>query len=198
MRTPWLFIAGLAFLAACSSSKPSLTVPLAFHPEREVPGRYPFVTAAPSLKLFVAPVSDDRADKTKIGENTEVAGIPPRPIYSAGATPAEFVGSVLARELSSVGMAPVPEPQANRVLSVRLVRFYTTESTRYFTDVAATAEVRDAAGRVLWSGQSAGQSDRFGRSLSPENYNEGFSDATLQMVSGIVNDPGFRKAIATE
>jgi hypothetical protein len=194
-----LALSGLVATGACSSAKPSLTVPLTFSPEEQVSGRYPGLRAPASVRLFVAPVADERAQAETIGENTELSGRPPRPVYSTGPTAADFVGSVLARELSSVGMPVVTdESQLNRALTVTLTRFYTTESERYQTDVAATFEVRDHAGKVLWSAPASGHSDRFGRSLSTENYNQGFSDATLRMVAGVLNDPAFQRALATE
>lgn len=194
-----LALPALVLASACSSSKTDLTVPLTFRPEHQPHGQFASVQASPSLRLYVAPVSDDRADQRTIGENTEVAKKPPRPVYGSGPSPADFVGSILSRELLHARLTPVPDAaQANRILAVRLTRFYTAESSRYNTDVRGTAEVRDGSGHVLWTGQSAGQSSRFGSSLSPENYNEGFSDATLEMIAGFLNDQNFRKAVMAE
>jgi hypothetical protein len=183
---------------ACSSAKTDLTVPLTFSPEHQVSGRYPAVRVPPSVRLFINPVVDERADTGKIGENTELSHRPPRPVYSSGPSVPDFMGSIISREFSGAGISPVPVSEANRVLTVKLTKFYTAEADRYRTDVAAIFEVRDPTGRLLWSGQSSGQSDRFGRSLSPENYNQGFSDATIEMVAGVLNDPAFQRALATE
>src|SRR5262249_11276056 len=155
-----LAMPALALVGACSSSRSELTVPLYFRPERQGPGHYWAVRPSPALRLFIAPLSDERTDKTKIGENHELSSKPTRPVFGSGPSRAEFVGSILSRELSSAGLTSVPDAsQANRVLGVRLVQFYTTESTRYNSDVRIAAEVRDGSGRVLWSGQSAGHSD---------------------------------------
>jgi hypothetical protein len=194
-----LALTTLVLASACSSSKPDATIPLVFRPDRQAHADYRPLRPSPSLRLSLAPVADERADKKAIGENTEVEKKPARPVYGSGPSPAEFVGSILSRELVGAGLTPVPESaQSNRVLAVRLTHFYTTESNRYNTDVRATAEVRDGSGHVLWTGQSAGQSSRFGRSLSAENYNQGFSDATLQMIGGLLNDEDFRKAVMAE
>jgi hypothetical protein len=193
-----LILLPLMALAACSSSKKDLTVPLAFHPERERAGQYIPIAGSPGARLNLLPVADDRPDKTRIGENTELNGKPSRPILASGQSPAEFVGSILARELASAGLPAADPAQANRALQVRLTEFFTTESTRYNTSVRAAVELRDASGGVLWSAPIIGQSDRFGNSLSPENYNEGFSDATLQLAQQIINNPGFRKAVIPE
>jgi hypothetical protein len=189
----------LAVLAGgCSSSKRDLTVPLTFRPERQVPGQHAAMAASKASRVFVGPVVDDRADKIRIGENTELSRTAARPIYSSGPSPAEFVGSVVSRERATAGLAAGDASQADRTLSMRLVRFFTAESTRYDTEVAMAAELRDKGGAPVWSGQVTGRSSRFGNSLNPENYNEGFSDATLEMVWQLLSDPGFRKAVALE
>ena len=55
--------------------------------------------------------------------------------------------------------------------------------------------MNDASGRQLWKGTVNGTAKRFGRSLNPENYQEVFSDAMVNLVEGLLNNAGFRAAL---
>jgi len=186
----------LGLVSACSSGAKSLDVPLVFRPEKVASGRYNAVPASPALKLHIAPVVDDRAAKDSIGQNAELRNSEPRPIRAADRTPAEFFDEVLAKELKLAGYPSTSSRgDANRVLVTRLTRFYTVESRTYNGEVAAAVEVRDASDRVIWQGQASGSSSRFGRSMSRENYQECFSDATLNLISGLLSNKDFQAAM---
>ena len=50
--------------------------------------------------------------------------------------------------------------------------------------------------RSLWSALVGGSSNRFGRSLKPDNYTESFSNAIQDLAAHLVPAPGFRQALA--
>jgi hypothetical protein len=198
-----LFAAAAApLMSGCQTSeKLSLSMPLMFRPERVTSASVTPVAASPGLKLHIPAATDARPNQDTIGENIENAEIGPRPIYADGPTPAEFVHAIVEREMAKVGYVAAPgagTDAANRVLAITINDFYAIESSRYKAEVRLSAEVRDGGGRVIWRGQGYGDSARFGRSLSPENYNESFSDATLRALGQIMANPQFQAAMTVE
>ena len=184
----------LGVFAGCNTGpKGPLTVPLQFRPGHSEPltGSLP----ATDAKVHVEAVKDKRANKEEIGRNIEDET--PVPVYAgADKAPAEFVREVLTEELQKFGiqMADAPEA-ADRIIAIDLNKFYVEESNNYRGEVAAIATVTDKGGRVRWKGPIGGEGKTFGRSLSPTNYNEAFSDATRRTVGSLVNNPKFAEAI---
>jgi hypothetical protein len=84
---------------------------------------------------------------------------------------------------------------AERVLSLRLTRFWAEEAPAYHGSVTIVAEVKDA-GKVVWRGALVGDSKRFGRSLSTDNYRETISDATVRAINNMLGEASFRAAIS--
>jgi hypothetical protein len=193
MRTLHLALtaAMVSAATACGSRPTMLKVPLnvAGSSQRESAVHY-----SAGLRLYVAPVADERGDKSKIGSNHE--GTPEVSVVADGTPPTDFVGKILTSELSSAGAHIAPDPaSANRVLSLRLVRFFAEEGGMYASDVGAMAEVRDPAGQSLYSYSVTGQAKQWGRSLSPDNYNEVFSRAVFDLAKHLVEQPAFQKAL---
>jgi hypothetical protein len=82
----------------------------------------------PALRLYVAPIEDAREDRARIGEEEDAA--PPKSVVASGMAPTDFVAAMLAKQLAAAGIRPVDrEEQANRILRVRLVTFFTREET---------------------------------------------------------------------
>jgi hypothetical protein len=179
----------------CAPPKRELTVPLEYRVDSSLSPRTALPTTT-GLRLFLE-VSDDRAEKDKIGENIE--DTTPKPIHAgAMAAPAEFVKDAVTRELTGLGMLVVGEDaKANRTLRLHLIKFYCVETSTYDADIRVNAEVSEG-GRVLWSALVLGDKRNFGRSLSAQNYQEVFSGAVQDMVSKIVGDSGFQKAVSVE
>jgi hypothetical protein len=201
LRTMTLPLVFATLLAGCEtpSKLSSLDVPLVFRPENATPGHYGQVPASPGLKLSLPPVADERDVKDRIGQNTELAGKEPRPILATSVTPAEYMHSVLMQELTTAGYGPVPDGSgANRVLSVRLKRFFTTEANKYDCEVVVAAEVRDQSGAVLWKGDARGASENWGRSMSPKNYQGCFTDAAIDVVADLLGNKQFQAAMSVK
>jgi hypothetical protein len=148
--------------------------------------------------IFVE-VLDDREDKADIGRNIENERQPPiRVIADEGDGPVEFVDKLFVRQFHDLGLKLADKSAAQRVVSVKLVRFWAEEAPDYRSTVRAAVEVTDPAGKVLWRGALAGNNKRFGRSLKPENYCETLTDATQDMINKMFGDAGFQKAISSE
>ena len=87
---------------------------------------------------------------------------------------------------------------AQRVVTLKLIRFWAEEAPGYHSVVRVNAEVKDASGKVLWRGSLFGENKRFGRSLKTENYRETLTDATQRMINKLFGDAGFQKALNKE
>jgi hypothetical protein len=175
-----------------NSKKASPTVNLKFRPTSQMK-MGTFAGEIPDTTVNVGPVTDARDNKDQIGENVEEKT--PVAVFAAS-DPTEFVGQTLKDLLSRAGLKLNDnKDQADRVLAADLHRFWTQESNTYEAEVRATVTVNDKGGRQLWKGTINGTAERFGKSLSPENYQEVFSDAMVNMVQDLLNNPGFRASL---
>ena len=210
MHTKPLFVAGrfrfvalvgslaalLGVHAGCNGlgggPKGPLNLPLQFTPNRADP--LSGSLEANDVKVHLELVEDVRENKEEIGRNVEDEV--PVPVYASGKTPAEFVHDVLEDELKNLGADVTDAPEAaDRIISLKLRKFFVEEGSSYRGEVQCHAEVRDKGGRVLWKQVVSGQGDNTGRSLSIENYNQTFSDATRRMTDALLNNPNFRAAL---
>ena len=150
--------------------------------------------------IFLEPVMDDRDDKTQIGQNIEDENKPPiKVLADEGDGPREFVHKLVAKQFHGLGLTLADKAAtAHRVVSLKLTRFWAEEAPGYHGVVRSAAEVKDAAGKVLWRGALVGDNTRFGRSLKPENYRETLTDATQSMINKMFADASFQKAISKE
>ncbi len=194
-----LIVVAAAFAAGCgSAAKPmSLQVPLnsrvtdplatTVPPVREVSGK---------LKLYVAEVQDQRAERSRIGENKEEPALGPRPVTAGGMAPAQFVREVFTCELPTVGVPTVrAASEATRILSFKLSQFYVVETDTYRAVVDGTVDVTDGSGKVLFNGSVTGDNKTFGRSFSAENYQQVLSNATVKILENLLRYPAFREAL---
>jgi hypothetical protein len=181
-------------LGAGGCRKPSsVAVPLKFRPTSQL-NMNTFAGSLPESSAHVGPVADARDNRDQVGENLE--NTRPIPVFAQGTEPTLFVQNAL-RDLMSRSGVKVTEDRAaaDRVLVTDLHRFWTQETSTYESEVRATVTVQDRGGRQLWKGTVNGTAERFGRSLKAENYQEVFSDAMVNMVEGLLNNPGFRAAL---
>jgi hypothetical protein len=187
------FTATLGIFTGCSMGpKGPLTVPLEYRPNKSEP--LSGSINATDVKVFLEPIADRRQDKEAIGKNNE--GSTPVPVYGAGKTPPEFFHDVMEQELKNFGIDFVEAAEAaDRVITIELTRFFTDEGGTYKGEVRATASVKDKAGRPMWKGQVAGDGENYGRSLSRENYQQTFSDATRNAIRSLVTNSGFQQAL---
>lgn len=186
-------VLGTLLAAGCERPK-ELRVPLDYRPtdHLEVSG----LELPTGMRVAVTAV-DTRTDTSAIGRNAEHDV--PIPILPDQRTPDEFLRDAVSRELANAGLTIEPEPrQASKVLNVSLQRFFVEETGTYEGTIAGAAQLKDASGRRLWEGQVSGTGKRWGRSLSPENYQETLSDATVALVQGLLRNPAFVQALRAE
>jgi len=188
---PLAVVLGFAVLGGCERPK-ELRVPLDYRPTDRL--KVAGLNVPPGVRLGVN-VVDARTDTSAIGQNAEDS--PPVPIYAGEPAPDRFVRDGVARELANAGVPVEADPHAaNKLLTLRLQRFWTDETTTYKTSILASAELTDASGRSsLWRGRVEGNNKRFGRSLKAENYQETLSDAVVDLVNNLLHDPAFVQAL---
>ena len=172
----------------CQAPGP-VNVPLVFRPTETIG----VISGVGLDQPMVVIVQDSRDQKQDIGANVEKAQ--PLRVYTND-DPAGFVRNVLVEKLHGAGATIVPDSsKAKRTVQLNLTRFWCNEGDTYQTEVTSTAMVLDAGGKQLWKAVVSGSNSRFGRSHSAENYQECFSDATLQMVGNLLTNPEFHAAM---
>ena len=142
--------------------------------------------------ISVAAVVDKRDKGKQIGENTE--GKIPVPVYTTSDVPA-YVREHLTAQLKTIGLDVKAADTGDRVLRSELSEFWVAEGNRYNGSVRLKVSLTDSNGKELWTALVGGTSDRFGRSLKPDNYTESLSNALQDVTAKLVSASGFRAAI---
>lgn len=88
---------------------------------------------------------------------------------------------------------------ADRVLVITATRFFVDESNKalgsvYKAEVKLAFAVLDAKGKTIDDGIASGESTRYGRARSTENYNEVLSDALKDAFANLLSDAGLQAA----
>jgi hypothetical protein len=178
-----------AALGACRPSE--LPIPLDVAATGPAPGAVPYVEG---LRLYVEPAEDERPDKARVGANREEATAVA--IVADPREPSAFVTRIVRTALRDSGVHLVRNADsANRVLRMRLRRFFTEETSTYHADVGVIAEVFDSDGHVLFSSMVSGTAHQWGLSLSPDNYDEVFSRAVFDMGKNLMLQADFQRAL---
>lgn len=200
MRTLLFSAASLTALAlaigGCSmgAHPTTLNVPMTYTPTSHINFPSNLSTAG---KVYVAPVVDQRQDKTSVGQNIEDEGKPARPVLADSEAVTRFVRDAFARELATSGVAVGDAAAgADRTLTITLRRLYCTEDNTYRTDANATVDITGRG--ATFNGTYAGQNTRFGRSYSIGNYQESYSDAMVDLMDKMFADPRFRAAMGLQ
>jgi hypothetical protein len=182
----------LLVLTGCAHST-AIVMPLKFTPTDEVRGGLPVasVAALSGKPISVQITGDDRPQPLDlIGRNVQEQT--PKPVNTPDDV-AAFLRQTVEGILSTNGLQVVPSGGA-RVLQLRVGSFFVEEANTYKATVAFTAALVDGSGKPLWRGTVNGQSSRWGRSFSAENYLEALSNATLDAMKSMMGAPEFVKA----
>ena len=176
----------------CAKRPASISVPLKYRPTSQLK-MSAFAGDIPDSKIQIGPVTDHRPDKDRVGENLEEKD----PVaVQTGDDPTEFVKTHLGDLLTKAGLQVASEGgPSDRVLLTELHTFWVKETNTYESEIRATFVVQDRGGKQLWKGTINGTSERFGRSLSAENYQEVLSDAMVDLVQNLLSNQKFREAL---
>jgi hypothetical protein len=179
--------------AACAADKLE-GIPLKWKPTSAIgKGVALDLTDLSDRKIQIDAFADARKDTSGlIGENREKAV--PKKVSTPDSVP-DFVTSNMRQLMSKVGLNVV-ESGGDAVVGGEIRSFFVEETDTYMGDVTLRVTVKDKSGKTLWSGASSGASKRFGRSYKADNYYETLSDALIEATQGLLQNPGFNKALA--
>ena len=179
--------------AGCTSKRDALTVPLRFRPTARL-DLNAFGNAAPRTPVYLADVRDARLSRDRIGIIR--VGDTKSSVFPVGREPTQFVGLVVKDLLRRSGLTVVDDrTDAALVVLAELNEFWARETTTYGARVRVTVTVQDRVGTTIWKGQIAGAARRPGPSLDSDDYQQVFSDASLELVERLVREQGFRDVL---
>ncbi|HUP47775.1 MAG TPA: hypothetical protein VNA04_03195 [Thermoanaerobaculia bacterium] len=194
-RLPVLFSLAFLVLASVAAAQSPVSTSLTFKPQEGVGSDVPlfpegFTEKSATLKLVDARTAKD---PTTIGEGTDRKDRP-FPIQTSDDVKG-YASDVLSRVAEQWGV----KSGKDRQLTVKLSRFFVTESRKavgsmYSGDVTIHYTLADGRGRTLKSGTVQGDTKRYGRAQSRENYNEVLSDALKDAYYNMFNDEDLKEA----
>ena len=150
------------------------------------------LTDLENAKLQVDRLADNRENRGVIGQNSEKQT--PRKVTTPDDVSA-FVTDHMKSLISRVGI-DVVDSGGTAMLKGEIKQFFVDETETYKGDVRLRLTLTNPAGKVLWTGTTGGAASRFGRSYRAENYYETLSDSLIEATYHLVQDAGFRKALA--
>lgn len=89
----------------------------------------------------------------------------------------------------------VVEGPADVSVSGEIRQFFVNEMSTYSGELSLLIHAKNGAGEELWTAIVAGDSSRWGRSYSAENYYETMSDMVFQATYNLLSNTGFREAL---
>jgi hypothetical protein len=198
MRQSISAVASCALLILCgaaASRAASLeNVPLLWKPTSTLGemGAIDLTGAVGTTKVRVDAFVDTRQNPSLVAENREKADKVRQMTTSSDV--AAFVTEHLKDTLRRAGLNIVDDG-AEVVLSGEIRQFFVTEVNTYGGELSILVHLKNTAGKELWTGVVAGDSTRWGRSYSAENYYETMSDMLLRGAFNLLSNPGFREAL---
>ena len=186
----------LACLIGCAHAPVPLTdIPLSWQPTDSITeSGVTDTTGMAAVSVQVGDFVDKRADHAAIGENREDPK--PKPVTTRDDV-GHFVAEHLRDTLRSAGLDMV-DSGGKVVLSGEVTDFFVAETDVYHSSITLRINVTDASGKQLWSGITSGVNTRFGKSYKAQNYYEGLSDALVDAMQNLLQDPGFRKSLGSK
>jgi hypothetical protein len=168
-------------------------IPLVWKPTEQKKMGVVSLSGLETVKLRLAAFTDNRADKTKIGENNE--DDTPKPVTTSGNV-AEFCREHVARTIGGSGISVVEEGE-NFVLAGDVLEFMVLETDNYRGEVRLKVTLHQGD-RAVWTGLVSGTNKRFGRSYKAENYYETISDSLLDAANQLVTSAEFRQKLGAK
>ncbi|MEA2490441.1 MAG: hypothetical protein QOH21_2233 [Acidobacteriota bacterium] len=193
-RNRWFAIAVVLLLSLnvfARDTRQELTVSLKFVPQEGVQSTSPDLLPAMLERSFELRVEDGRtaeaARSIGQGTNDDDKNFP----IVAGSDVIAYVKDTLQQVATGWGLKSEPPPQ--RILTLRVLRFFVDESNKalgsvYAAEVKLTYVLTDGGGKKLAEGASSGSAHRYGRARSAENCSEVLSDALKEAFSDALSN----------
>jgi hypothetical protein len=181
--------------AAVNAPKPDKleNIPLVWKPTTSVGAMGSIdLTDLENAKLQVDRLADDRKNRGFIGQNSEKQT--PRKVTTPDDVSA-FVTDHMKSLIAGAGINVV-DSGGTAILKGEIKQFFVDETETYKGDVRLQLTLANPAGKVLWTGTTGGAASRFGRSYKAENYYETLSDSLIDATYHLIQDAGFRNALA--
>jgi hypothetical protein len=198
MRQSLFAVASCALLILCgaaASRAASLeNVPLKWAPTSTLGemGAIDLTGAVGTTKIRFDALVDTRQNPSLVAENREKVDKVRQMTTSSDV--AAFATEHLKDTLRHAGLNIVDDG-ADVVMSGEIRQFFVTEVNTYGGELSILVHLKNNAGKELWTGVVAGDSTRWGRSYSAENYYETMSDMLLRGAFNLLSNPGFREAL---
>ena len=142
------------------------------------------------VKIWVNPVIDSRKETNEIGRNVERN---PERLYLTKDNIAEWATERFRYVLKEFGLN-VTSDNPDVIISAELVKFYVLEKDLYRGNVTFKIKALKPDNTVIWQGISSGESKRWGRSFSEENFHECIGNSFIEAIYGLLKDDSFIKA----
>jgi hypothetical protein len=181
--------------AAANAPKPDKleNIPLVWKPTTSVGSMGSVdLTDLENAKLQVDRLADNRENRGFIGQNSEKQT--PRKVTTPDDV-SVFVTDHMKSLIAGVGINVV-DSGGTAILKGEIKQFFVDETETYKGDLRLRLTLTNPAGKVLWTGTTGGAASRFGRSYKAENYYETLSDSLIDATYHLMQDAGFRKALA--
>jgi hypothetical protein len=180
--------------AAASRAASLENVPLRWKPTSTLAemGVVDLSGAVGTTKIRFDALVDTRQNPSLVAENREKVDKVRQMTTSSDV--AAFVTDHMKDTLRRAGLNIVDDG-ADVVMSGEIRQFFVTEVNTYGGELSVLVHLKNTAGKELWTGVVAGDSTRWGRSYSAENYYETMSDMLLRGAFNLLSSPGFREAL---
>lgn len=188
-----LAVATLAMtvIGGCAQQTPLLNQPLAWTPTRTLDLGVTQKTGGTPAAVRIATFSDAASDPKLVGENLEQGT--PRPVTTSDPV-GVFITQHLQQLFTQAGY-PAGGPDADRVVSGVVSKFFVSEKDDYSGTVILNVTVSDRSGKVLWQGTVWGANQTFGRSYHLDNYQQVLSDSLIDAANNLLKNPALRDTL---
>jgi uncharacterized lipoprotein YajG len=183
--------------AAARDTRKELTINLRFSPQEGVHSSSPDLTPAVLERTLSVKVEDARGGENPLDVGKGTNDDDQTFAIRASTDPIAYVAETLDQVATSWGVKTADK--ADRVLTLRLMRFFVDESNKavgsvYAAEVKVTFVLADAAGKKLFEGATSGSAHRYGRARSADNCNEVLSDALKEAFANVLSDERVQQA----
>ena len=182
-----LLAAALVVMSVACGAGPIQNLPLSWQGVSEMPRPTPSVAQALANVPIAFGLRDVRTDPTAVGSHEE-----DNHVVRTSDNVAQYCSARIGEMLRAAGARLDESPVA--VVETDLVEFRVNEGGRFNGLVALRVNVR-RTGSADWSKTYQGTSSRWGKSHSPDNFNEALSNALAEAVTQLVKDDAFALAL---
>lgn len=178
----------LLVIAACGGGGGNITnLPLRWRGVDELPRPSPSVARAFSVTPLTFALRDLRPDTSAVG-TYEGSGFVVRTTDNVGQYCTDRMGEILVHAGAHLS------PSQGAALEAELLDYQVVESSTFVGTVRLRATLRHGAD-VVWSKTYTGTSKRWGRTHSPDNFNDALSNSLADATAQLLRDDGFAKSL---